>query len=352
MTTLRRFSLTAYQAPLCETIVDCPEPNGSEVLIRIERCGVCHSDLHMQDGYFALGEGKSLDVREGRTLPFTLGHEIAGVVERAGPDAAGVKIGAKAAVYPWIGCGQCAACKAGEENLCSNNRHLGISVDGGFASHVLVPHPRYLIDYAPLSPSFAGALMCSGLTAYSALKRLRSHAARGPALLVGLGGVGMMGLAIAKVLFPQPPIVADIDAGKREAALKAGAAAAFDPADREARRALIKATGGGVFAACDFVGSEKSLAFAAGALAKGGKVMVTGLLGGNFPLPATMFVLKAMTVEGTLTGTLQEANELMALGRAGKLIPLPIEERPLAAAQAALDDLRAGRVIGRVVLVT
>jgi D-arabinose 1-dehydrogenase-like Zn-dependent alcohol dehydrogenase len=352
MTKLRRFSLTAYQAPLCETIVDCPEPNGSEVLIRIERCGVCHSDLHMQDGYFALGEGKSLDVREGRTLPFTLGHEIAGVVERAGPDAAGVKIGAKAAVYPWIGCGQCAACKAGEENLCSNNRHLGISVDGGFASHVLVPHPRYLIDYAPLSPSFAGALMCSGLTAYSALKRLRSHAARGPALLVGLGGVGMMGLAIAKVLFPQPPIVADIDAGKREAALKAGAAAAFDLADREARRALIKATGGGVFAACDFVGSEKSLAFATGALAKGGKVMVTGLLGGNFPLPATMFVLKAMTVEGTLTGTLPEANELMALGRAGKLIPLPIEERPLAAAQAALDDLRAGRVIGRVVLVT
>src|SRR3954453_18800453 len=351
MTKLRRLSLTAYQAPLCETIVDCPEPKGSEVLIRIERCGVCHSDLHMQDGYFALGDGKTLDVRDGRTLPFTLGHEIAGVVERAGPDTTGVEIGAKIAVFPWIGCGQCAACKAGEENLCSSNRHLGISVDGGFASHVLVPHPRYLIDYAPLSPSFAGALMCSGLTAYSALKRLQSHAARGVALLVGLGGVGMMGLFIAKTLFPQPPIVADIDPGKREAALKAGAAAAFDPAAREARRALIKSTGGGVFAACDFVGSEKSLAFATGALAKGGKVMVTGLLGGNFPLPATMFVLKAMTVEGTLTGTLTEANELMALARAGKLSPLPIEERPLAQAQAALDDLRGGRVTGRVVLV-
>jgi alcohol dehydrogenase len=352
MTKLHRFSLTAYQAPLCETIADRPEPKGSEVLIRIERCGVCHSDLHMQDGYFALGDGKTLDVREGRTLPFTLGHEIAGVVERAGPEAAGIAIGAKAAVYPWIGCGVCAACKAGEENLCNSNRHLGISADGGFASHVLVPHPRYLIDYAPLSPSFAGALMCSGLTAYSALKRLQAHAARGPALLVGLGGVGMMGLSIARALFAQPPIVADIDAGKREAALKAGAGAAYDPTDREARRTLIKATGGGVFAACDFVGSEKSLAFATGALAKGGKVAVTGLLGGNFPLPATMFVLKAMTVEGTLTGTLAEANELMALARAGKIAPLPIEERPLAAAQQSLDDLRAGRVVGRVSLVT
>jgi alcohol dehydrogenase len=351
MTKLRRFSLTAYQQPLCETIVDCPAPQGSEVLVRIERCGVCHSDLHMQDGHFALGDGKTLDVREGRKLPFTLGHEIAGVIERAGPDAAEAKPGAKVAVYPWIGCGVCAACKAGEENLCSPNRHLGISADGGFASHVLVPHPRYLLDYAPLSPSFAGALMCSGLTAYSALKRLQAHAARGPVLLVGLGGVGMMGLSIARAMFSQPPIVADIDVAKREAALKAGAAAAFDPADREARRAIVKSTGGGVFAACDFVGSEKSLAFATGALAKGGKVAVTGLLGGNFPLPATMFVLKAMTVEGTLTGTLQEAHELMALARAGKLSPLPIEERPLGGAQAALDDLRAGRVTGRVVLV-
>jgi alcohol dehydrogenase len=350
MTQLRRFSLTAYESPLCETVVECPEPKGSEVLVRVERCGVCHSDLHMQDGFFTLGGGKTLDVRAGRTLPFTLGHEIAGVVERAGPDAAGVAPGAKVAVYPWIGCGACAACRAGEENLCSTNRHLGISADGGFASHVLVPHPRHLIDYAPLSAAFAGALMCSGLTAYAALKRLVPYAARGPVLLVGLGGVGMMGLSIARTLFPHAPIVADIDAAKREAALKAGAAAAYDPADPEARRTLIKATAGGVYAACDFVGSEKSLAFACGVLAKGGKVVVTGLLGGNFPLPATMFVLKAMTVEGTLTGTLAEAREVIALARAGRLTAPPMTERPLAEAQAALDDLRAGRVIGRIVL--
>jgi alcohol dehydrogenase, propanol-preferring len=350
MTKLRRLSLTTYEAPLCETVVDCPQPQGSEVLIRIDRCGVCHSDLHMQDGYFLLSEGKRLDVRAGRTLPFTLGHEIAGTVESTGPEAKDIKPGAKYAVYPWIGCGKCAACTAGEDNLCSTNRHLGITVDGGFASHVLVPHPRYLIDYAPLSPSFAGALMCSGLTAYSALKRLREHAARGPALLVGMGGVGMMGLSIAQVLFLHAPIVADIDAGKRETALKAGAAAAFDPSDPEARRALVKSTGGGVFAAVDFVGSEKSLAFATGALAKGGKVVVTGLLGGNFSTPVAMFPLKAMTIEGTLTGTLAETIELMALARSRKIDPPPMTERPLGEAQAALDDLRQGKVVGRVVL--
>ena len=120
--------------------------------------------------------------------------------------------------------------------------------------------------------------MCSGLTAFSALKRLAEHAKRGPVLLVGLGGVGMMGLAFARALFPHAPIVADIDAAKREAALKAGAAAAYDPADPAARKALIKTTGG-VFGAVDFVGTDGSLAFASGALAKGGKVVITGLLG-------------------------------------------------------------------------
>ena len=349
MTKLRRQSLVAYGEPLCETIVDCPIPHDSEVLVRIERCGVCHSDLHLQDGYFALGGDKRLDITKDRPLPFTLGHEIAGVVESAGLEADSAVVGRRIAVYPWIGCGTCAACRAGEENLCSNHRHLGVSADGGFASHVLIPHARYLIEYAPLSPAFAGLLMCSGLTAYSALKHLGRHAERGPVLLVGLGGVGMMGLAIARALFREPPIVADIDAAKRDAALAAGAAAAYDPADPQARRAIASATGG-LLGACDFVGSDRSLQFATGVLARGGKVVVTGLLGGAFSMAAAMFAIKAMTIEGTLTGTLAEARELVELARAGKIAPIPSRERPLSEAQSALDDLRAGRVVGRTVL--
>lgn len=345
---MHRQSLTAYATPLCETVVDAPQPQGSEVLVRIARCGVCHSDLHMQDGYFLLGDGKQLDVRAGRTLPFTLGHEIAGQVESAGPDAK-VAPGTKVAIYPWIGCGQCAACKAGDENICAAPRHLGITVDGGFATHVLIPHPRYLIDYAPLSPSYAGALMCSGLTAYAALKRLSDRAGRAPLLLVGLGGVGLMGLALARAMVGGPVFVADIDAKKREAALAAGAAAAFDPADAGARKAILKASGG-IYAACDFVGSDKSLNFATGVLAKGGKVVVTGLLGGAFTTAVAMFPLKAMTIEGTTTGTLAEARELIDLVRAKNIASPPIAERPLAHAQTTLDDLRAGRIVGRVVL--
>jgi alcohol dehydrogenase, propanol-preferring len=350
MTKLHRQSLTDYAAPLCETIVECPHPHGTEVLVRIHRCGVCHSDLHMQDGYFLLGGDKKLDVRAGRALPFTLGHEIAGVVEHLGGAADGIRPGAAVAVYPWIGCGDCAACRRGDENICAAPRHLGINADGGYASHVLVPHPRYLLDYAPLPASFAATLMCSGLTAYAALRRLAAQAALGPLLLVGMGGVGMMGLALARAMFEHAPLVADIDATKRAAALAAGAAAAFDSGDAGARKALLGTTGGGVYGACDFVGSERSLAFATGALAKGGKALVTGLFGGTFTMPVAMFGLKAIGIEGIQTGTLAEARTLLALARDRKLAPPPIAERPLSEAQAALDDLRAGRVIGRVVL--
>src|SRR3974390_3283137 len=118
MALMHRQSLVKFDAPLCETIVETPKPAGREVLVRIERCGLCHSDLHIQDGYADLGGGKRLETTRGMNLPFTLGHEIAGVVEEVGPDAPKDLIGARRAVFPWIGCGACRDCLAGDENLC------------------------------------------------------------------------------------------------------------------------------------------------------------------------------------------------------------------------------------------
>src|SRR5262245_5760676 len=347
---MHRQSLRAYGEPLCETVIEAPRPQGTEVLVRVERCGVCHSDLHMQDGYFLLGDSKKLDVRAGRALPFTLGHEIAGLVESTGSDS-DAKPGARVAVYPWIGCGKCAACSVGDENICAAPRHLSITVDGGFATHVLVSHSRYLIDHAPLDPGYAGALMCSGLTAYAALKRLADRAQRGPLLMVGLGGVGLMGLALTRVMYGTAPFVADIDSKKRDAALAAGAAQAFDPSDPDARKAMLKASGA-IYAACDFAGCDASLNFASGVLAKGGKVVVTELIGGAYSTAVAMFPLKAMSIEGIQTGTLSEAHELIELARSGNIRPPPIAERPLGQASVTLDDLRAGKIVGRVVLTT
>jgi D-arabinose 1-dehydrogenase-like Zn-dependent alcohol dehydrogenase len=347
---MHRQSLIEYAKPLQATEAPTPVPKGSEVLLRVTHCGVCHSDLHLQDGYFDLGGGQQLDVRSGRQLPFTFGHEIAGTVEAAGPEAQGLNKAKRYAAYPWIGCGKCALCARGDEHICNAPRALGITVDGGYATHVMVPHPRYLIDADGVAPEFAGALMCSGLTGYGAIKKALPHLRVGPLLIVGLGGVGMMGLQFARALTDKPIYVADIDPGKREAALKLGAAEAFDPADPGARKAIGKASGGGVGAAVDFAGSDKSLAFAHAPVAKGGAAIVVGLIGGSFTLPVPMFPLRALTIMGSYVGSMTEAAEMMDLVRAGKVAPIPMEKRPLDQTNRSLDELRQGKVVGRIVV--
>jgi D-arabinose 1-dehydrogenase-like Zn-dependent alcohol dehydrogenase len=350
MPLMRRQSLVKFDAPLCETVIDTPKPVGREVLVRIERCGLCHSDLHIQDGYADLGGGKRLDTTRGMNLPFTLGHEIAGVVEEVGPDVSKDLVGAKRAAFPWIGCGQCRECLAGDENLCARQRFLGVTIDGGFASHVLVPDAKYLLEYDPLPVNQAATLMCSGVTAYGALKRLVGRPRQRNLLLIGLGGVGMMGLSFAQAMFKQPITVADLSGAARESALKNGASSAYDPSEPEISRRIIKETDGGFDEIVDFAGNEKSMAFAVSVLARGGKIVVSGLMGGNFSLPMVQWVYKRMTIEGFMVGTLAESHELMSLARAGKIKPTPMREEPMMDVQKWIDALRAGQVVGRIML--
>jgi len=345
-----RQSLTAYGEPLAQTETTLPEPTGSEVLIRVASCGVCHSDLHLQDGFFDLGEEKKLDIRLGRKLPFTLGHEIAGHVEKAGPEAQDIDRGTFYVVYPWCGCGKCERCSKGHEHLCDAPRQLGINIDGGYASHVLVPHPRYLIDAEGIDARLAGSYMCSGLTAFSAIRKAQRFLSEaGSLMIVGLGGVGMMGLEIARALASGGLFAADIAASKRDTALALGATAAFDPAAPDARRSVVKQAGQ-MEAAIDFVGSESSLNFAQSVVGKGGAVIVVGLMGGKFSLPVPMFPLRQLTITGSYVGSLAEARELMGLVREGRIRPIPVSERPLGDANAVFSELRAGAVSGRVIL--
>jgi D-arabinose 1-dehydrogenase-like Zn-dependent alcohol dehydrogenase len=345
-----RQSLIDYGKPLQQTEARTPQPAGSEVLLAISHCGVCHSDVHLQDGYFDLGGGQKLDVRGSRPLPFTFGHEIAGTVEAVGPEADAIATGRRFAVYPWIGCGRCGLCARGDEHLCTSPCALGVTVDGGYATHVLVPHPRYLLDVEGIAPEIAALLMCSGLTGYGAVKKALDYLRLGPLLIVGLGGVGMMGLQFARALTDKPIFVADIDAKKREAALALGAAEAFDPAGEGARKAVAKASGG-IAAAIDFVGSTTSLGFAHAALCKGGAAIVVGLFGGGLSIPVPMFPLRALTIMGSYVGSPREAREMLDLVKGGKVAPIPVELRSLDQAGRTLDDLRQGKVVGRVVLI-
>jgi len=347
---MHRQSMTAYNAPLEATRTDTPVPTGTQVLVKISHCGVCHSDLHMIDGFFDMGDDKKLDVTGGRSLPFTLGHEIAGEVAAVGSDVKdGINIGEPCAVYPWIGCSECAMCKTGDEHLCKTTHHLGITVDGGYASHVIVPHPRYILDITGIDRQLAGGLMCSGITSYGALKKALACNRGGPLVIVGAGGVGMMGLQLAIALWDGPVIVADIDPVKRDAALVAGASHVFDSGDKEARKALFK-TCGPADASIDFVGAESSLNFAQSVIGKGAAVIVVGLLGGKFSTPIPMFPLRPFSIHGVFVASLGDTKELLELVRSGKVTPPAVSTRPLTQANQALDDLRHGRVIGRVVL--
>jgi D-arabinose 1-dehydrogenase-like Zn-dependent alcohol dehydrogenase len=346
---MRSYKLTQFGSPLAEVIEASPAPTATQVLLRVSACGVCHSDLHIADGYFDLGQGQKLDLAPAVKLPRILGHEIAGVVEELGPEATGVCVGDRRAVYAWGGCGQCAQCQGGHENLCAKPKNLSVHRDGGFSNYVLVDHPRYLVEYEPLPAPFAATLGCSGLTAFSALKKAAPVDAGNPLLIIGAGGLGLAAVSLCQALYHCGPIVADIDAAKRQAALEAGASAIIDPADPDARKRLMAETGG-VASAIDLVGAETSVAFGLSLLRKGGRLFVIGLFGGSMPLSLATLPLRGVGIIGVFTGTLPEFRELMALAREGKVRPPPIETRPLALAQQSLDDLRAGRVRGRIVL--
>ncbi|HJM61610.1 MAG TPA: alcohol dehydrogenase catalytic domain-containing protein [Alphaproteobacteria bacterium] len=347
---MRSEQIVAYGQPLTSNTADTPTPDGREVLIRVRNCGVCHSDVHLHDGHFELGDDKRLDLSSGRSLPFTLGHEVEGEVIAVGDQADGIAIGDRVVVYPWIGCDNCDICAAGDGHACNQPRAIGVNIDGGYSDHCLVPDAKYLLPYGDLSAALAATYACSGITAYGALEKAGVQTLAGPLLIVGLGGVGMMGLAFAKALTRGPVLVADIDAGKREAALAAGAAEAFDSADKAAIKALRGATGGGAAAVVDFVGSEASFTFADKCLGKGGHLVVVGLFGGRMGMPIPMFPLRNISISGSLVGSLAQFREMMALVRTGAVAPIPLTEKPLGDAGATLDALRTGQVLGRVVL--
>jgi D-arabinose 1-dehydrogenase-like Zn-dependent alcohol dehydrogenase len=330
-----------------------PVPQGNQVLLQTSHCGVCHSDVHMHDGYFELGNGKQLRVKTERDLPMVLGHEIVGTVVATGSEVQGIEVGKPYAVYPWIGCRACACCQAGLEQLCQQPRCLGNQLAGGFADHVLVPDTRYLLDFGSLDPALAACYMCSGITAYSALRKIESYAQAGetgePYLLLGLGGVGMMALQLALHLFGRPPLVADIDPRKLQLAMELGAAQAYDLSEDGIYKRIKKETGG-LAALVDFVGHETTLNPAISAMRQAGKIVVVGLMGGALQVPIPFLPWKALTIQGSYVGSLQEARELLELAQSASLPPVRIEARPLSAASDALERLRQGAIVGRVVL--
>lgn len=347
-TAMRAFLTTGPGRPLEAVERERPEPDGAEVLLRTLATGVCHSDVHLQDGGFDLGGGRML---EAGAPGLALGHEILGEVVAAGPEARGVEPGQRRVVYPWIGCGGCDLCARGREHLCDRGRALGVQVPGGFADYLLVPDARYLFDKGDTADALSCTYACSGLTAWSALKKAGPFDQGESLMIVGAGGVGRNAVQIARSVFGVTPVVADIDDRRLEALRAEGIARTVNPGDADAAKQALKAAGS-FDSVIDFVGSESSSRFAQRALKKGGALVIVGLYGGTFSMPLPLVPMLERRIVGSYVGSLAEMSELMAHVREGRIPPIPIETREASAEAAtrALDDLRHGRAKGRIVL--
>ncbi|MGE0767886.1 MAG: alcohol dehydrogenase [Hyphomicrobiaceae bacterium] len=347
------YRVTTFGTPLALQSEPTPAPNGREILVRVTGCGVCHSDVHLHEGSFDLGSGRKVDMTRSLGLPRTLGHEIVGEIMAVGGDVAGTEaaVGQKRVVFPWIGCQTCPVCAAGDEHLCNQPRALGVNRDGGYATHVLVPDPKYLFAFDGLDDGLAATYACSGLTAFGALKKAREAVKNGGDLLIiGAGGVGLSGVRMAEAVTGVKPIVADLDKAKWGAAREAGAREIIDPSEADSGKTLFRMTNGGVAAAIDFVGAASSFTFGFNALRKSGRLVVVGLFGGSASLPVPMIPLKNATVMGSYVGNLDDMHELMTLARSGKVPSLPLADRPLSDTNEVIASLASGKIVGRVIL--
>ena len=348
---MQAWAVVENGAPLQELRLPTPTPTGTEVLMEVTHCGVCHSDLHIWEGGYDMGGGRRMSLKDrGVVLPLAMGHEIVGRVAALGTDATGVAVGDVRIVFPWVGCGHCARCLAEEDNMCLAGRALGVYQHGGYATHVVAPHPRHLIDPGTLDPALAATYACSGITVYSAIQKVMPMAPDTPIVLVGAGGLGLNAIAVLKALGHRNIVVVDVSAEKRQAALDAGASQVVDGNGEDVTTRIIKACNGPVEAVIDLVNGTSTARFAFEALTKGGKLVQVGLFGGELSLPLPLMAMRALSVQGSYVGNPKQLRELVALAQSGALPALPVTEVPQSQANDALMRLRDGKVTGRIVL--
>ncbi|HEV2149460.1 MAG TPA: alcohol dehydrogenase [Longimicrobiaceae bacterium] len=349
---MRSLQLIEFGEPLEWREAPTPEPRGGEVLLRTLATGVCHSDLHLWEGYYGEdGRGRVYVKDRGVRLPLTLGHEIVGRVVAAGPAAEGAAEGDVRLVYPWIGCGECRHCRAESPQMCAAPRSLGIFSQGGYSDHVLVPDARFLVEIGDLPPAEACSYACAGLTAFSALRKTLPLDPDEELVIVGAGGLGLMAARLVGSMTSAAVTFVDVDERKLEAARRFGDFATLDSRRVDAREELLRRTGSrGVAAVVDFVGSSETAALGQGVLAKNGTLVIVGLFGGELAVPTHFFPLRNATIRGSYTGSLQELRALLEMVREQALPPLPVACHPMEEVPRLLQEMREGRVLGRAVV--
>ena len=327
-----------FATPLAIEEVPIPTPKPGEVLVKIMASGVCHTDVHAEDGDWPVKP----------TLPFIPGHEGAGIVAAVGAGVTTLKEGDRVGIA-WLhdACGACEHCISGWETLCESQRCSGYSVDGTFAEYAIgaaayVGRLPDELDFVSAAP-----ILCAGVTTYKGIKETEARAGEWLAIS-GIGGLGHIAIQYARAMGLRVAAL-DVAADKLALAREMGAELTYDARDPDFAAKLVEATHGGAHGVLVTAVSPSAFGQALRLVRRRGTVSLVGLPPGNFATPIFDVVLKRITIRGSIVGTRKDLAEALALAAAGK-VRAHIHKARLDDINAVVEDLRAGRVDGRVVL--
>ena len=329
-----------------------PKPKGSQVLVKVQSSGVCHSDIHLWEGGYEGPQGQFLKTTDrGVKYPLTPGHEIAGVIDSLGDQTEGFAKNEKVLVFPWIGEGLCPACRTGEENLCDKPRSLGIYTDGGYADYVLVPSYKYLVKLGDeIDTDTSAPLSCSALTAYGAVKN-GNLKPNDNVVIVGTGGLGLMAIQLAKAITGSRIIALDRDDKKLKAAKENGADDIINSKKEDAVKAVMELTGRmGADAVIDFVNASSTVETDMNFLRRRAKVVLVGLFGGELKLNLISMPTRLYKLIGSYTGSINDLIELVSLAKRDIIKPIISNKFKLEEATKALKMLNDGKILARGVI--
>ncbi|MCJ1303608.1 hypothetical protein MMC08_006418 [Hypocenomyce scalaris] len=326
---------------------EAPEPKITsplDVIVKIGAAGVCRTDLHILEGQWA--------EKSGVALPYTIGHENAGWIHALGDAVTGLEVGDKVILHPLVTCGLCRACRFGDDVHCENSSFPGIDSDGGYAEY-LKTGARSVIKLDPsLEPADVAALADAGLTAYHAVaKAARVLRPGNMVVMIGAGGLGHIGIQVMKAISSATLVVVDRNPAALALAKDLGADHTVQAGDDDALvKEVLGLTGDkGAEAVIDFVAEGGSTSTGTRMLRRAGNYYVVGY-GENLSIPTIDIIFPEINFIGNLVGSYNDLAELMALAAQGKVV-LHTSVYKLEEFQRALDDLSAGKVRGRAILV-
>ncbi|MGQ4618939.1 alcohol dehydrogenase catalytic domain-containing protein [Nocardia sp. R7R-8] len=340
---MKAVQVVGYHTKLQLTEIPEPTIEGSlDVIVRIGGAGVCRTDLHILEGQW--------EEKSGVELPYTIGHENAGWVHAIGDAVTHVAVGDKVILHPLITCGLCRACRSGDDVHCEHSQFPGIDVNGGYAEYLRTTARSVVRIDDSLEPADVAALADAGLTAYHAVAKVAKTTRPGDVcVVIGAGGLGHIGIQVLKAISAVTVVVLDRNPAAVELAVQIGADHGI-VADGTHIQQVLELTGGhGAEAVVDFVGEGGATREGIAMLRRAGNYYVVGY-GENIDVPTIDVISTEINFIGNLVGSYNDLQELMTLAAQGK-VTLHTTKYPLTGFQQALDDLDAGRVRGRAILV-